>query len=130
MTGMNILEELARHLEFCGFGTAASAEEDGDIHWARMPDDPDTCICVFSTDSGVGGPDSAARFQIMTRARAPRTAYELAYDIGQELDDYHGFLHGDGRQVIIEAINVAAGLGPDTKKREIYVTNIYVKYCN
>lgn len=127
---MNLLEELAAHLEYCGFGTAASAEADGDIHWGRMPDSPDDCICVFSTDSGVGGMDSTARFQIMNRARSTKTAYETSYAIAQELEDFNGFLHGDGRLVDIEIINAATGLGPDTKKREVYVTNIAVKYCN
>lgn len=127
---MNLLEELAAHLEYCGFGTAASAEADGDIHWGRMPDSPDDCICVFSTDSGVGGMDSTARIQIMNRARSTKTAYETSYAIAQELEDFNGFLHGDGRLVDIEIINAATGLGPDTKKREVYVTNIAVKYCN
>lgn len=126
---MNLLEELAAHLEWCGFGTAASAESDGNIHWARMPDAPDDCICIYSTDSGVGGPDSKARFQIMNRAKSARTAYETSYAIAQELDEFSGFLNGDGHQVIIEVVNAATGLGPDTKKREIYVTNITVKYC-
>lgn len=126
---MNLLEELAHHLEFCGFGTCADEETDGDIHWARMPDAPDDCVCVFSTDSGVGGPGSTARFQIMNRAKSTRKAYELSYDIAQELDDYSGYLNGDGREVTIEVINAAQGLGPDTKKREVYVTNIAVKYC-
>lgn len=127
---MNLLEELAAHLEYCGFGTAASVEADGDIHWGRMPDSPDDCICVFSTDSGVGGMDSTARIQIMNRARSTKTAYETSYAIAQELEDFNGFLHGDGRLVDVEIINAATGLGPDTKKREVYVTNIAVKYCN
>lgn len=130
MIGMNIMEELARHLEFCGFGTFADEDHDGDIHWGRMPDAPDDCVCVFSTDSGVGGTDSTARFQIMNRACETKTAYELSYAIAQELEDYNGFLNGDGRQVIIEVINAATGLGPDSKKREVYVTNIAVKYCS
>lgn len=127
---MNLLEELARHLEFCGFGTVADENTDGDIHWGRMPDSPDDCICVYSTDSGVGGADSTARIQIMNRASETKTAYEMSYNIAQELDDFNGFLNGDGRDVIIEVINSATGLGPDSKKREIYVTNITVRYCN
>lgn len=127
---MNLLEEIARHLEFCGLGVVADETTDGDIHWARMPDAPDDCICVYSTDSGVGGPDSTARFQIMNRAKSTKKAYEVSYAIAQELDDYNGFLFGDGRSVKIEIINAASGLGPDTKKREVYVTNIAVKYCD
>lgn len=126
---MNLLEELAAHLEWCGFGTLACADTDGDIHWARMPDAPDDCICVFSADSGVGGADSTARFQIMNRAKSTRKAYETSYAIAQELDDFDGYLCGDGRLANIEILNAATGLGPDTKKREIYVTNIAVKYC-
>lgn len=126
---MNLLEELAHHLEFLGFGTCADAETDGDIHWARMPDSPDDCICVYSTDSGVGGPDSRARFQIMNRAKSARTAYETSYAIAQDLEGFDGFLAGDGHQVIIEVVNAATGLGPDTKKRDVYVTNITVRYC-
>lgn len=127
---MNLLEELAHHLEFLGFGTCADADTDGDIHWARMPDSPDDCICVYSTDSGVGGPDSQARFQIMNRAKSARKAYETSYNIAQELDEFSGFLNGDGHQVIIEIVNAAKGLGPDTKKRDVYVTNITVRYCS
>lgn len=126
---MNLLEDIAAHLEACGFGTVASAEAEGDIHWARMPDSPDDCICVFSTDSGVGGADSRARIQIMNRAKNTRKAYETSCAIAEELDDYSGFLHGDGREVTIEVINSGYGLGPDTKKRDVYVTNIAVRYC-
>ena len=127
---MNLMEELARHLDWCGLGVYADAETDGNIYWGRMPDAPDVCVCVYSTDSGVGGPDSTARFQIMNRARSTREAYETSFAIAQELDDFDGFLCGDGRQASIEVINAATGLGPDNKKREIYVTNIAVKYCN
>lgn len=127
---MSILEELANHLAFCGFGTVASAETDGDIYWARMPDSPDDCICIFSTDSGVGGPESSARFQIMNRAKSTKKAYETSCAIAEGLDDFDGFLNGDGRYAQIEVINSASGLGPDTKKRDLYVTNIRVQYCN
>lgn len=130
MISMNLMEEMALHLEFCGFGTTADEITDGDIHWGRMPDSPDDCICVFSTDSGVGGPDSTARLQIMNRARSTKTAYEVSCAIAQELDDFSGFLNGDGHAVTVTVINAATGLGPDTKKREVYVTNIAVKYCN
>lgn len=127
---MNILEELARHLEYCGFGAVADENTDGDIFWGRMPDAPDDCVCVYSTDSGVGGADSTARFQIMNRARETKKAYETSFAIAQEMEDFDGFLCGDGRDVTVEVINAAAGLGPDTKKREVYVTNIAVRYCN
>ncbi|MBR6029220.1 MAG: hypothetical protein IKP40_09010 [Clostridia bacterium] len=126
---MNLLEEIAAHLEWCGFGTAADAQTDGDIHWARMPDSPDDCVCVFSTDTGVGGADSVARIQIMCRARSPRAAYERACAIAGALDRFDGYLHGDGRLAHIRVMNAGTGLGEDTKKRELYVDNISVRYC-
>lgn len=127
---MNVIKEMAEHLEWLGFGTCATSDSDGDIHWGRMPDSPDKCVTVFSTDSGTGGPNSTARMQIMVRSKRLSEAYQLAYDIAQELEDYNGYLHGDGAGAAIEVINAATGLGPDTKKREIYVTNIAVRYCN
>ena len=127
---MNLLEECAFHLEWLGFGKAATAENDGNIHWARMPDDPDDCICLYSTDSGVGGPDDTARIQVMVRSKSARHAYETAYSIAQEFDKFNGFLCGDGRQVTTTVINAASGLGADSKKREVYVSNIAVRYCN
>lgn len=45
-----MLEEISRHLAFCGLGTV-----DEDIFWGRMPDEPDACLCVYSSDSGVPG---------------------------------------------------------------------------
>lgn len=126
---MNLLEELAHHLEFCGFGTVASEEEDGNIHWARMPDSPDSCICVYSTDSGVPTSENGARIQIMNRSNKTREAYETSADIANELDGFHGFLNGNGRLVRISVENAACGIGTDTKKREMYTTNLRVHYC-
>lgn len=126
---MNLLEQIALHLELCGFGRVANAETDGNIHWGRMPDKPDDCICVYSTDSGAPGSDLGARIQIINRAVKPRDAYETSYAIGCELDDFHGFLGGDGSMANIELLSSAVGLGPDTSKRELYATNIRVRYC-
>lgn len=127
---MNLIEQIAHHLEMCGFGTVATPEQDGTIHWGRMPDAPDDCVCVFSTDSAVPGSESGARIQIINRAKSPRTAYETSANIAEELDDFHGFLAGDGDMASITVENAATGLGGDTKKRELYVTNIRVYYCN
>lgn len=127
---MNLLEQMAAHLELCGFGTTASTENTGgNIHWAVMPDAPDECICIFSSDTGVPGSTNGARLQIMCRAKTARTAYETAVAIGQELDGYSGFLGGDGSMATIDVLNSGVGSGADTKKREMYATNIRVKYC-
>lgn len=126
---MNLLEQIAYHLELCGFGKVATLEQDGNIHWGRMPDQPDDCICVFSTDSAVPGDERGARIQIMNRSKQPRKAYEVAYNIAVELDDFSGFLGGDGSLAHVEVESSAVGLGADTKKRELYSTNIRVRYC-
>ena len=121
---MNLLEQIAYHLEMCGFGRVATLEQDGNIHWGRMPDQPDDCICVYSTDSAVHGAEDGARIQIINRSPNTRTAYEVAAGIGNELDGYRGFLGGDGYMADIEVDSAACGLGADTKKREMYSTNI------
>lgn len=126
---MNLIETLARHLDVCGFGTAADETQDGDIHWGRMPDQPDSCICVFSTDTAYPGAPNGARIQIMNRSKSAREAYETSANIAEELEGWSGFLAGDGPHASISIINSAQGLGPDTKMREIYVTNIRVRYC-
>ncbi len=119
---MNLLEQIARHLAFCGLGRA-----DGDIFWGRMPDQPDDCIGVFSTDGGADEAD--ARIQILNRASEPKRAYETACRIARALDGFQGFLAGDGAMARITAESTAAGLGTDVKKRELYAANIRAAYC-
>lgn len=126
---MNLIEQIAYHLESCGLGRVSDTDYDGDIFWGRMPDPPDDCICVYSTDSAVPGARDGARIQIINRAKSPRKAYETACAIGAELDGFMGFLYGGGSQVHVTVENCAAGLGGDTKKRELYSTNIRVYYC-
>lgn len=125
-----MLEELCRHLEFCGLGSMPDETQSGNIHWGHMPDSPDECICVLSTDSGLPGSDSGARIQVMTRAVTTRAAYELSQRVAEELDGFSGFLAGDGARASIEAINTSTGLGADTKRRELYSSNFLVRYCD
>lgn len=127
---MNLIELFARHIEFCGFGTVADRETDGNIFWGLMPDEPDTAICVFSTDSGYGGSEDGARIQVMVRAKTTREAYELSQAIAEELSEFDGYLAGDGANAHIRVLNASAGLGADTKKRELYSSNYLVHYCN
>ena len=126
---MNLIEQIARHLAQCGFGTIANERHDGNIHWGRMPDQPDDCICVYSTDTAYPGSPQGARVQIMNRASDPREAYETSAGIAAALAEWDGFLAGDGAQVSVSIINSAHGMGPDAKMREIYVSNIRVRYC-
>lgn len=126
---MNLIEQIAYHLEYLGFGTVATADQDGDIYWGRMPDPPDDCICVYSTDSAVPGAPNGARIQIVNRAKSPRKAYETSANIAAALDEFNGYLAGGGDMALITVENSAAGLGGDTKKRELYSTNIRVYYC-
>ncbi|MBQ6372973.1 MAG: hypothetical protein IJJ45_00625 [Clostridia bacterium] len=127
---MEIIEWIAKHLEFCGLGTIADAETDGDIFWGLMPDTPDRCICVYSTDSGIGGEGDPARIQIVTRGNTVNDAYHLSQDIARAIIDFEGFLAGDGPQASIRKINTSQGIGADAKKREIYTSNYYVYYCD
>ena len=127
---MNLIEQIALHLQFCGLGAVSTKEAHGDIYWGRMPDEPDQCICVFSTDTGTPGANgNPARIQIMTRSKSTKWAYTKACEIAGEFDRFNGFLAGDGPQVITDVINSGAGLGADAKKRELYSTNIYCRYC-
>lgn len=126
---MNLIEQMAYHLEFLGFGTVSDHENDGNIFWGTMPDQPDDAIVVYSTDSGCGG-EVPARLQITVRSKKTRKAYELSQAIVEELFDFDGFLNGDGRHVYIKPLNSSHGLGADGRKRELYASNFLVYYCN
>lgn len=121
---MNLLEQLARHLDFCGLGRT-----DEDIFWGRMPDAPDDCLCVYSSDSGLPGRDEGARVQIVNRGRTPKAAYETACAVARELDGMRGFLAGDGALARIRVDSSAVGLGADARKREMYAANLTVYSC-
>jgi len=127
---MNLLEQFARHLEFLGFGTLSTNEAAGDIFWGWMPDAPDNCITVYSSDSAYAGAPDGARLQVMVRNRTAKGAYELSQAIAEELAETTGYLAGDGAHVNIEVVNASAGLGPDNKKRELYSSNFRVYYCD
>lgn len=119
---MNLLEQLAAHLEYCGLGI-----RNEDIFWGRMPDTPDECICLFCQDRG--RPGEPAQIQVVCRSPFPRQAFENACDIAFELDDYTGFLAGDGMAVGITALASGTGMGPDARKREMYSTLLSVRVC-
>ena len=127
---MNLLEQFARHIEFLGYGTVSTSEAGGDIFWGWMPDSPDECVCVFSSDSAYAGAPNGARLQVITRAKNARRAYERSQAIAEDLAEFTGYLGGDGASVSIEVINASAGLGADTKKRELYASNYRVYYCD
>ena len=127
---MNLLEQIAEHLDFCGIGTMNTNETPGDIYWGLMPDTPDKCVCIFSTDSAYGGSEDGARIQVITRAKSTREAYELSQAIVDELADFDGFLAGDGAHAQIRVMNASTGLGSDGRKRELYSSNFRVYYCN
>lgn len=119
-----MLEQIARHLAFCGLGTV-----DVDIFWGRMPDMPDECLCVYSSDSGVPGKDEGSRVQIVNRSRTPGEAYEKACQVAEALDGMRGFLAGDGAMAQLRVNSSAVGLGADARKREMYAANVTVYSC-
>ena len=126
---MKILEQMAYHLEFLGFGRVPNQEQDGDIFWGTMPDSPDSAIGVFATDASYPGSKTGGRFQIICRAQTDRDAFETCCEIVSALDDYNGFLAGGYSKAIIWIINGAKGMGMDDKKRKIYGCNVRVQYC-
>lgn len=129
---MNLIEQIADHMEFCGLGVCATLEHEGDLYWGQMPESPDAAVCVFSTDTAYPGSTSGARIQIMCRGAVgdARTPYERACAITDELGDFLGFLSGDGPYARIEVTNSAQGVGLDTRGRHIYVSNYRVYYCD
>ena len=127
---MNLMQHFAEHMEFCGLGVLSTAEQEGNIFWGFMPDHPDFSICVYSSDTGVPGSESGARLQVLVRAKTTKQSYEKSQEIAETLLDFDGFLHGDGPQVEIETINASQGLGQDDKRREMFVSNYRVRYCN
>ena len=127
---MNLIEQFARHIEFLGYGTVADSETAGDIFWGWMPDTPDACVTVYSTDSSYAGSPGGARIQMIVRDKYPADAYERSQAIVEALAEYDGYLAGDGARAYIEVLNASVGLGGDTKKRELYSSNFRVYYCD
>ena len=127
---MNLLEQFARHIEFLGFGTVADDSTEGNIFWGVAPDSPDPCITVYSTDSAYAGPPNGARLQMIVRGTSADDAYTLSQAIVEELAEFEGFLAGDGARVSIDVLNASAGIGSDTRKREMYSSNFRVYYCD
>lgn len=126
---MNLIEEIANHIEFLGHGIMATSDQAGSVFWGLMPDDPDLCVAVFSSDSSYAGSPNGARIQIMTRAKTTREAYELSQQIAEDLTGFMGFLGGDRSYVSIDQTNASTGIGADAQRREIYSSNFIVKYC-
>lgn len=121
---MNLIKQIALHLEFLGFGTV-----DSTIFWGTVPDEPNDCIGVFSNDSGYAGSHDGARVQVIVRACTTKVAYETSQEIADAIIGFDGYLAGDGAHATIDAINTSAGLGADGKKRELYSSNYLVRYC-
>ena len=87
MKRVNLIEQMANHLEFLGLGLCATEEQDGNIFWGHLPDKPDCAICIFSTDTGFSGRKDGARIQIYTRGGVgdAQWPYEMACRITEEL---------------------------------------------
>lgn len=126
---MNLLEQFARHIEFLGHGTVSDSETAGDIFWGWTPDEPTDCVTVFSSDSAYAGSPTGARIQMIVRGSTPKAAYERSQAIVEDLVDFQGYLAGDGARVSIDVVNASAGIGSDSKKREMYSSNFRVFYC-
>ena len=126
---MNLLEQVARHIAYLGFGRVPSAEEEGEIFYGTLPDSPDFAICVYATDASYPGSKTGARLQILVRGRTDREAYRTCQDLAFALADYDGFLAGGLSRAVIDLMNGARGLGSDEKKRKLYACNIRLRFC-
>lgn len=126
---MNLLEEIARHIEFLGHGTVADEYTVGDIFWGWTPDTPTDCVTVFSSDSAYPGSPDGARIQIIVRGKNAKVAYERSQAIVEDLADFQGYLAGYGARVSIDVVNASTGIGSDSKKREMFSSNFRVFYC-
>lgn len=122
---MNIAWLMARHLEFLGFGTL-----DKDLFWGWTPDKPNTAVCIYCHDAGAPGGDRPARLQIITRAPSPAASFDLSERIAESLDEYSGYLAGDGCNANVYVVNSSVGIGDDNLHRSVYSTNITVSYCD
>ena len=133
---MNLIEHLADHLDYEGFGKLATLEEDGNIFWGELPETRNAAgvdICVMSTDSAYGGKPGGARIQIHVRGPEgdERTPYEMACAITDCLQGFEGYLHGDGPYAIVtEVLSSAQGAGTDQNGRRYYVSNYRIAYCD
>lgn len=127
---MNLLEEIAYHLEFERLGKVPNETEDGNIYYGKLPDDPSNAIAIMSSDSSFAGSEQGARIQILVRGESFKKAYNKSVEIVEAINYFSGFLHGDGMNASIFVENGPSGLGTDGKKRELYSINIRVYYCN
>ncbi|NLI05379.1 MAG: hypothetical protein GX483_08995 [Actinomycetaceae bacterium] len=125
----NLLEDIALHLEFEGFGQLPDIDQDGDIYYGKLPDKPDAAIGVLSRDAGYSGSSQGARIQLIVRGNSTDESFEKAVKITETLHDFIGFLAGDRASVNIVVENGPAGIGADIKNREMYSINLRVYYC-
>lgn len=126
---MDILSQIAAHMEWVGIGIMSTDTTEGNIFTGVMPDNPDTCIAVYASDAAYPGAEDGARIQIVVRGPYTSEAFPLAQKIVDELVDYNGFLSGDGYRARIELVNGASGIGADARARELYSINLRVFYC-
>lgn len=124
---MTLLEEIARHLAFLGFGEVADRERDGNIFLGRLPERDGLTLAVLAADAGVAG--QAARIQIVVRSEKELEAFAVCQGMAEALADFEGYLMGYGRRVSVRVQNGAHGLGTDDRRRALYACNLTVRYC-
>ena len=124
---MTLLEEIARHLAFLGFGEVADREMDGNIFLGRLPERDGLTLAVLAADAGVAG--RSARIQLIARSEKELEAFTVCQGMAEALADFEGYLMGYGRRVSVRVQNGAHGLGADDRRRSLYACNLTVRYC-
>ena len=126
---MSILEMLARHAEFMGYGTVADRQWPGDVFAGTMPDAPDNCIAFLPVDLRYGGSGQWARVQVLVRNVREKACLETAQHLAADLDGYEDFLAMHLSRVSIRLLSGPGSLGMDSRRRVLMSLNLLVRYC-
>lgn len=124
---MNLLEEMAWHLAFLGFGEVATRERDGNIFFGRLPEHEGLTVAVLAGDGG--GPGRPAQLEIAVRAASDRAAFEACQGVAEACGEFDGYLMGDGRRASLRLKSGAHGLGADERRRPVYACALEARVC-
>lgn len=129
---MHLIEQMAFQFEIEGFGTVATDTAAGNIFTGIMPQEPDISIALFVSNSRPPGDDQGSLVQVIVRGEAlkPLTALTPAQEIADTMEEWDGFLNGDGFHAKITVENGPSDIGVDSNQRPQYSINLRVYYCD
>lgn len=121
---MNLLEEVARHLEFEGLGRTG---EKCDLFYGVMPPEPDICLSVLALD--LGAPGREGRIQILLRDLNPRALMERSEELVRRLDGFEGYLGGCLSLASLSLLSGPRGMGSDERRRCLCAVHFRILRC-